>query len=707
MATNHSYPIAKDLFLVQQTTAEDTTAPPPRVVEVPTNHFVVLDCSGSMSYDLPKIREQLKRKLPKLLKETDTISIIWFSGRGQFGTLLEAEPVATLKDLKTVEQAIDRWLRPQGLTGFKEPLEEATKVVERVAKKTPGSVSSLFFMSDGCDNQWPRNEILKTVEKAAGGFTAATIVEYGYYADRPLLTAMAEKSGGALIFAEDFDRYAPSFEAAMQKKQSGAPRVEVTITGDPVGGFVFALADGDLITYAVEGGKASMPKDLTSFWYLSASLVGTKNELDITGKAKIYADSPTSLPTGLRAAFAAVSLFAVRMKPNVVYPILKALGDVFLIEQFSTCFGKQKYSTFQELAQKAAFGEGCFTKGYDPNKVPRDDAFTVLDVLNLLASDDNNRVLLDHPDFKYSKIGRGRVDASDQLTADEQAEIQRLTQKIASEKSVTEIKKLQDELAALTAAKAPALKFEADPAPDGYPISSLTWNEDRPNVSFLVRKSGTVDISSRMPALARVQQGDIVSSERIDKTKLPAKFATNIFRNYTVIKDGLVNVEKLPVRVNRATFDKLVAEAAVTGTLIADSPDQFTVVLDLRALPVINRKMVKDVSAKTFFETQYALSIAQAEQKVYNAYAKDLLKSKRSEGITDKYGEDVAAWLKEQRSTRRPPTRKKSSKRGSPARPRPPRPKPETSSSRSPKRHSRSSSVRSGSTNLHRSTRTP
>jgi hypothetical protein len=630
MPTSLSFQVSKDLYLIQHT-LDQASAATPKVVETPTNHFAVIDCSGSMSYDLPKIREQLKRKLPKLLKETDTMTIIWFSGRGQFGTLLEAEPVATLKDLKAVEAAIDRWLRPQGLTGFKEPLEEAAKVVERVNKKLPGSVSSLFFMSDGCDNQWPRADVLKAVEKAAGGFASATIVEYGYYADRPLLTAMAEKSGGAHIFAEDFDKFDPAFSAAMQKKQSGAKRVEVKVPGDPIGGFVYALDQGDLITYAVEGGKTVMPEGLATFFYLSPTSVGVlDSQLDSIAKANPNGDKGDG--PALSASYAAVALFAGRMKPNVVFPLLKALGDVKLIEQFANCFGKQKYSAFQETAQQAAFGKGRFEQGRDPNKVPREDAFTVLDVLQLLASDDANRVLLEHSDFKYSRIGRGRLDASDQLTEAEQEEITRLTSKLASEKNATKIKEITDQIAAVTANKAPALKFEANPAPDGYPISSLTFNEDRPNVSFLVRKAGTVDLSSRTAP-------DGVGP-------VPTKFPTNIFRNYAVIKDGLVNIDKLPVRITAATLQKLVSEGVCPGATVTGATTD--IVLDLKALPVINRKMVKDVSAKTFFETQYALTLAQAEAKVYNSFSKELLPSKRSEGIAAQYNETTAAWLKEQ-----------------------------------------------------------
>src|SRR5690606_20160920 len=146
----------------------------------PTNHLVVIDCSGSMYHDLPLIRAQLKDKLPRLIAEADTISLIWFSGKGEFGTLVKGEPVATLKDLSELNKAIDRWLKPVGLTGFKEPLEE----VKRVAAGLQG-VCSLFFMSDGYDNQWSQAQILKAVEEVVPLVASATFVEYGYYWNHP------------------------------------------------------------------------------------------------------------------------------------------------------------------------------------------------------------------------------------------------------------------------------------------------------------------------------------------------------------------------------------------------------------------------------------------------------------------------------------------------------------------------------------------
>lgn len=622
------YNVASDLFLVQQEIEKQPLKA--ALVERPTNHFVVIDCSGSMAYDLPLIRQQLKSKLPKLLKEQDTISIIWFSGQGQFGTLLEAEPVATLTDLQAVEQAIDRWLRPCGLTGFTEPLQEAAKVVQRVSAARVDSVNSLFFMSDGCDNQGTRAGILKAMEEVARGFHSTTVVEYGYYADRNLLSAMAEKAGGSHIFAEDFTRYSPTFETFLQRRPTAVRRVELTVQGDPILGFVYALLDGDLVTYAVDKGKVRVPENLEGFWFVSPGAVGAPS------LANLRNPHTRQHAIDVRAAYAAVSLYAVRMKPNVVYPLLKALGDVALIDEFATCFGKQRYSAFQERAKKAAYGEGLYSKGYDPSKVPPDDAFTVLDLLQGISSDEGNRVLLDHHHFRYARIGRARVDVSDQLTESEQDEIRSLTEEMGRTKKASRIAEINARILEITSSKPAALKFEAEPMEDGYSVSSLTFNEDRPNVSILVRKKGAVDLRSRLP----------------DGLTVPDVVKTHVFRNYAVIKDGLVNIEHLPVSLTRRSYEELSVRlgGGLTRVFEVDvlSDSRAVGTLRLRELPVLNRRMVKEVSARDFFGLQYRLVSAQAEQKVYNSFQKELAPKERSQGLKDLYGEAAAVWLKEQ-----------------------------------------------------------
>lgn len=643
--TTRSCKINDGLHLVLQSVprkAKAASAP------MPTNHLAVIDCSGSMTYDLPRIREQLKARLPKLLGEGDTISIIWFSGKGQCGTLLELEPVATLADLAEVNRAIDRWLKPIGMTGFREPLEVATDLISGRKRAVNSHPWALFFTSDGCDNQWTRAEILKAVDKAAGGLASATFVEYGYYADRNLLAAMAEKAGGQLIFAEDFDRYSPMFEAAMAKQAIGGKRVEVTIEGDPIGALAWALATGELLTFEAAG-KVSVPEHVTEIAYLSPARPDgevTRTLATMASTRELSYGTVGAQPEHvamLSHAYAALSVFAVRMKPDVVYPILKALGDVTFINAFSTCFGKQAYTAFMEGAKHAAFNNVArWNDGYDPDRVPPDDAFTVLDLLRLLSSDEDNRLLLDHPSFRYSRVSRRRVDAFENLSTAEQAEVDRITDAMAATKVPAKLKQLKDELDAILATKQDALKFVPVAAPDGYPIVNLTYNEDRPNISVLVRKEGTVYLGKRKAAA--IPAGMLAA--------VPDVFPTFIYRNYTIVRDGLVNVAALPCLVTESTHEALVAagvrvESSLSTIVTSDRRSLYQCLIDVASLPILNRKMVVDASARSVIELQWQLTKLKAQQKVYNHYRK-LLVPKVAKGFVEQYGEPVAAWLKDQ-----------------------------------------------------------
>ena len=75
--------------------------------DAPTNHIVVVDCSGSMYSDLPKIRTHLKNKIPTMVKPDDTLTVIWFSGRDQYGVLFEGAAVHGLSDLGKINSTIN------------------------------------------------------------------------------------------------------------------------------------------------------------------------------------------------------------------------------------------------------------------------------------------------------------------------------------------------------------------------------------------------------------------------------------------------------------------------------------------------------------------------------------------------------------------------------------------------------------------------
>lgn len=597
----------------------------------PTNHIVVIDCSGSMYYDLPKIREQLKGKLPHLLAEGDTISIVWFSGRNEYGTLVKGEPVATLKDLSDLNKAIDRWLKPVCLTGFKQPLEEVSRLVDQL-----GGACSLFFMSDGYDNQWGSSEILNVVQELGPKLASSTFVEYGYYCNHALMVSMAETAGGALILNEDFSKYEPNFEAAMQKRALGVKKVDIAVGGKVAGDIAFALHDGALLSFAksMASGCVSVPEYLTEVWTLHHDEPPPAKNSEATEESTA-------------ATYAAIALFAQRMESDIVLELLKSTGDVRLIKQFSGCFGKQAYAAFVDEATKAALEPSKrLVEGYDPSAVPDENAFTVLDLLRILSEDDGNYLLLDSEDFKYNRTGRTREQVVE-LPEDVQKEVEALEEQLG-EASAAEAKKLQKQIEALKAPYAP-LKFVADPMPHGVPIQKLVFNEDRPNVSIQTRRAGRVNIKDRKAGAHKA---------------LPDEFQTFIFRNYTIIRDGIINVDRLPVRITKATATRLLDEGmpfdAVqnpTGETLEQTRNRLkkaakdretNMVLDLRSLPIVNRAMVKKASAADLFRTQFELTKARAAQKVYNTVKKDRFGGKTSEGFAALYGAAEAEWLKEQ-----------------------------------------------------------
>lgn len=628
-----SWQVGPDLFLNHHAIALSAAAAQPTAPE-PTHHVLVLDVSGSMYSDLPLIREQLKSRLPTMLGEDDTITIIWFSGRGECGILFEAVK-PTLKDLADINRAIDRWLRPVGLTGFKEPLMLVQEVSARLVAKYKSPRISLFFMSDGCDNVWRRDEILTVMSHVGAVIAASTMVMYGYYADQPFLTKMAEKSGGCVILAQDFKSYEPTFEAALKRRAPAAKKNTVKVAADPIGGFVFALDGAEVLTFEVDGGKATVPAHVTDVFYLTTTATSHQRDLvKLVASSVPTANDGEALTGVLSATYAAASLFAQRIQPKIVWSLLRALGDVRLIEEFAMCFGKQRYGDFVATTKAAAFGDGRFVRGYDPHRAPKEDAFTVLDLFDLLSRNEGCRILTASDAFQYTRIGRKAVDKGLMLTVTESkaaAELADEIKALCEAREVAPMLAALDKLDAILRNRKRGLKFASDTvaAEKGY-HPDLVWNETMPNLSFRVFIPGFVN-------LAEIEMPDDV------RAKLPGIIPTFMFRTYTVVKDGLVHLEWLPVVVPRDVFDTLVAVGVIDPNVEpwTEADGGMRGVIDMRKVPVINQKMVNEVSARAMAEKTWKLLTLKAEAKVWKHYTPE----RESKGFATVYGQAAAKWL--------------------------------------------------------------
>lgn len=562
------------------------------VVEVrpKRNHIFVIDVSGSMYSDIPKIASHTKEKLMSSVAYGETVSMIYFSGKGQYGVIVEAFEVNALSDFQTLNKKIDGDLYARGLTGFKEPLEEVVRMTERL--KHLDGLFSLWFMTDGYDNQWNQKDILAVCEVLSTKVASAMFVEYGNYANTDLIVKMAEVTGGTHIAAEKYVDYEPLVESYV-KNGKAAPRKRVELKTIPVHGVVFT---DNAETYQVVDGVAYVPEDADAVYYLERGGMGVDYLPGMENKA----------------IYSALAVNAQR-RTKETFDILKCLGDVRFIKAYANCFGKQAYFAFVGNVKEAIENPALrLTEGYDPSLVPAEDAPTVLDAINILMEDKDAKLHLDHEAWEYSRIGRKTVAKADVLTKEEQEEIAKLT---AGAKTPADLKVVQDRINQL-ANKAKA-EFVSDTS--SVSLSNLSWNEDRPNVSIKTTRHGMVRVPSNEYGIKEV----------------PSK----IYRDFAIIKDGILNTKTLPVSISREAFDKLAAIGAVTGEYAE------TVVVNLASLPLINRKSVKSVNAVETFEKAVAILHNQARNKVLTHYAKETGVKDSSSTLKLVFGEPAAAWL--------------------------------------------------------------
>lgn len=573
--------------------------------QVPTNFIVIIDVSGSMTYELGSIRTQLKNKLSNLVKEGDTITIIWFSGNQDAGILKEEVEIKSLKSLQDLNSAIDKFIKPIGATAFHKPLVLANDAIIRIKQNRPNSMFSLIFLTDGYNNDCQWSDVTKSLKTLEPNLAASTFVEYGYYADSKRIGEMAELIGGEKIEAQKFDDYDVIFEAKIQKTYSSSKKVLVDLPTNVKFDFAFTISeDNEVILYGIKDRQALVPENTKALLYFTS------------GAAQFQTYNDPSNQELNKLLYGSVYVLSEKLQTEHVDDVFKVLGDQQLYRTYSNAFGKQKLFAFKGLV-KECIGDSSkqFLDGRSTNIVLDENAYCVMNFIEDLTSDENALVYPLHEDFNYNRIGAKKVVKTDVLNEDQKNQI-------ANAKTVEEIKALAENLS-----ETEALKFEYNDKTKGYPISNIVWSSDRANLSINLRFDGYVNLPKNNFGLT--------------------KFDTVIHRTYTIIKDGILNISKLPLSIS----DKTIAKFKANGVRVEFSigmgntglPDIH--VVDFSSLPIINKKMVKSISAKKLGMLEYELIQTQALEKAYK-YFEELHFPKVSKGFVDKYGKEAEEWLK-------------------------------------------------------------
>jgi len=591
--------LSENYFLTTQEINSEVTVE----VAKKTNHIFVVDVSGSMYYELPLIRTQLKNKLSNLMKEGDTISIVWFSGSRDAGILKEEVEVKSLKTLTDLHDAIDRWLRPVGLTAFLKPLQLVQDLIGRIQANRPDGVFSMIFLTDGYNNDCPWNEVISTLKTMENDIVSSTFVEYGYYADTQKLTQMAAVLGGEKISCDGFDDFEPMFDAKISSDIMGGKKTVVEITDSYLYDFAFSanVKDGSVLLYNIVDGKIMVGSNVKEIYFFSADAVGV--DAGNTG-------SDTSL-------YAAIYVLSDKLLNDDAEKIFYALGDQEHYQMLVNAFGKQKLNGFKAAIKECV---GDVSKRYPGGgkvqitAVP-DDAYCLMNLIEDLGNIEGCQFFPSHDSFVYNRIGRKKVATATTLTDDDK-------KRLSEAKSVDEVNKISAEL---TENKVGA-KFKNANPDRGYPLTDLVWNESRANLSVRIYIEG----------VAILPKNDF-KIDKVDSFK---------FNTFTLVKDGIVNVKKLPVKYSPELH--MLLNRINVGFDFEDnvSPNPLILIIDLTSLPIVNKGMVKAVSAMELAKQQWELKKLQGDKKVYDFYKKQLF-PKTSKSFVEMLGQEAADWLKE------------------------------------------------------------
>ena len=495
------------------------------VSDAPVHRVFCIDCSGSMSGDLPDMRTHLKNKLPTAVRPQDRITIIWFSGRQQCGVVLEHVAVDNALDLSAVQASIDRYIHVVGSTGFVEPIRLAREVSDRYPE-----TFQIFFLTDGAENTSDRETCKQAFRDQRG--IPMVIVEYGYVADRAFLAELAECSDAALVFNEDFERYSTTFDSYLSNRVTSS-YYEPASSDHPV----IYFQDGEF-RQQLPSAVVRIPITVSAAWSIN-------DQLEVT----FPSDDRMATDEKVGEVYLAM-LYGISTRNHVVMKkCAEALGDVALLRAYSTCFSRQDYANLNEYVLAAARSPvERFRDGVDISFRVKDENFTVIKLLHLLANDQAAFVFPYHPSFRYRRISK-------------------------------EVKKTWPHFVANQHIGA---RF------------TLVSHQSRANLS----------LGCQIHGHSVTEMGEVAAAVG--------------HRNYSIVKDGIKNVDVIPISVSEEVFTRLVQEGCIPPGISYSRDTVYQI--EIRHLPVVDRQYaMRRIDAKTFTELHVHLHQAKTEMKYLKA----------------------------------------------------------------------------------------
>ncbi len=526
--------VNENLFVVEQSVKNDNVVEKRSSV----NHIWIYDRSGSMYGALRELSQQLI-DLSKQIPVGDTLTIGWFASEGRHKFMTKGFKIADDADYDSLEKLIRNNSTTMGLTCFSEILADTKEVIEDLSVFS--DTFSFHFFTDGYPNvsntQKEMKNIFSAISDIKGKIASAMFVGYGYYYNKELMTKMAEKLGAMLIHSSMVPEYADSITRLMELSGSASPRQDILPSVDnPLA--VFTITDQGVVVTGVdeETGMVSVAPQgaRTSVYYVSE----TAPEDDLPVQINPDGDEEGRLTS----MYAASLVLTQQMRTDLALEIMGAVGDKRLVDSITNAFTIDEYGRAENRLEESVYLDDTrFVNGRDTNYLPPNDAFCVFDVLTKLMDEDASFYPY-HEGFVYNKVSKPTAVNNDY------------------------------------AKFVPMDNAECS-------MDDLVWHKNRLNLSVRAVINGSI-------ALKDVEDKTAADMGLIDN------YPVFVYRNYTFIKDGIVNVKKFYVSTDLETKQYFVDKG-----IVIDDGDDFDCDgiygLDISNLPAINRVIAEGYTSAT------------------------------------------------------------------------------------------------------------
>jgi hypothetical protein len=530
-------PITDELCLVEQ---EVKTS---KVVEKkgPINFIWIYDRSGSMHYLLPDLCSQLIQ-LSKGLSKGSILSLGWFSSEGDFNWVFKGFKITEKSDYKALEMSIKQHSSSRATTCFSEILEDTSTVIKDLSVMS--KTFSLSFFTDGypvvSNYSKEIKNIFSAIDKIKGNIQSSSMIAFGAYYNKELMSQMSEKLGAMLIHNSEIKEYTPAIVKLVKMTENSEPKEEIEclvskpmaiFTVNDQGVVILGVEDDGKIYVAPEKGKTTM------VYYLSTEKPNKKSWDKVEASNINFGDADPLA----KAVYAAALVLSQQTKTDIAMEIIGKAGDKALIDGLNNAFLVEEFGTVESNIAGAINDVSLrFVKGRDPNYLPPADAFCVVNVLDTLLEDDKAAFYPYDPRFKYERIG------------------------------------------VATKSKQGYSKFTADPA-SKCPFNTMVWHESHLNLSLQTSVKGTIELKD-------------VTGKTPKQMGFSNPYPTFVFRNFTFIKDGHVNIKTFYLTSSEETYK----EFKNKGIILEDTFKKNGVyAVDLSKLPAINRIMAEGKTSAT------------------------------------------------------------------------------------------------------------